>query len=56
MGWDFFGIALELEKALGRKVDLATENMIGPYIRENVMKDLHVIYEDKQFAPSETYS
>ena len=46
IGWAFYGIADELEKALGRKVDLATENMIGKRIRESVFRDLKVIYEE----------
>ncbi len=45
-GWAFYGIADELEKVLGRKVDLATENMIGKRIRESVFRDLKVIYEE----------
>jgi len=45
IGWAFYGIAEDLETALGRKVDLATENMLGKRIRENVMHDLQVIYE-----------
>ncbi|MBS1792302.1 MAG: nucleotidyltransferase family protein [Acidobacteria bacterium] len=45
IGWAFYGIAEDLEKALGRKVDLATENMIGKRLRESVFRDLQVIYE-----------
>ncbi len=44
VGWGFYGIAEDLEKVLGRKVDLATDKMIGKYIRESVMRDLQVIY------------
>jgi predicted nucleotidyltransferase len=43
--FEFAGVAQDLEDALKRKVDLATEAMIGKYIRENVMRDLKVIYE-----------
>lgn len=46
IGWAFYGIADELERTLGRKVDLATENMIGKRIRESVFRDLKVIYEE----------
>jgi len=46
IGWAFYGIADELENALGRKVDLATEDMIGKRIRESVFRDLKVIYEE----------
>jgi hypothetical protein len=35
----------ELSEALGRKVDLLTEASISPYMRENVMKELRVVYE-----------
>jgi predicted nucleotidyltransferase len=42
-GLGFFGIAEDLEEALGKKVDLATENMIGKNIRESVMGDLQTI-------------
>ena len=33
-----------LSEALGRKVDLLTESAISPYIRENILKDLQVLY------------
>lgn len=57
IGWAFFGIAEDLEAALGRKVDLATHNMIGKYIRESVMRDLQVIYEEtEQRRPASAYS
>ena len=35
----------ELSTALGRKVDLVTEESLSPYIRDRVMADLKVIYE-----------
>ncbi len=57
IGWTFFGIAEELETALSRKVDLATDNMIGKYIREGVMQDLQTIYEEtEQRRPTPAYS
>ncbi len=34
----------ELSEALGKKVDLLTEASISPYIRENILGDLQVIY------------
>lgn len=49
----FVGVEQELEEALGRKVDLATDKMIGKYIRESVFHDLKVIY-DKTRQPAET--
>lgn len=45
IGWKFYGIAEDLEDALGRKVDLATEKMLNKYIRKSVLRDLQVIYE-----------
>ncbi len=57
IGWVFYGIAEDLETALGRKVDLATDRMIGKYIRESVMRDLQVIYEEtERRQPSPAYS
>lgn len=33
-----------LSEALGRKVDLLTEAALSPYLRENVLSDLRVLY------------
>ncbi len=33
-----------LSETLGRKVDLLTEAAISPYIRENILNDLQVLY------------
>ena len=44
-GWNWISAALEIEDALGKKVDLVTENTLSPYIKDNVFKDLQVIYE-----------
>jgi predicted nucleotidyltransferase len=33
-----------LSEVLGRKVDLLTEAAISPYIRENILNDLQVLY------------
>lgn len=53
----FAGIEQELEEALGRKVDLATDKMIGEYIRESVFRDLKIIYDEtRQPATTSTYS
>ncbi|NLF00965.1 MAG: nucleotidyltransferase family protein [Anaerolineales bacterium] len=40
-------VALErqLSQALGRKVDLLTEAAISPYLRDRIMREVHVIYE-----------
>lgn len=46
IGWRFYGIAEDLQNGLGKKVDLATEKMLNKYIRESVLQDLKVIYEE----------
>jgi predicted nucleotidyltransferase len=46
VGWAFYGIADDLQQALGRNVDLATEAMLNKHIRESVLSDLQVIYEN----------
>jgi uncharacterized protein len=40
-------VALErqLERVLGRKVDLLTEAALSPYLRDRIMRELQVIYE-----------
>lgn len=48
IGWKFYGIAEDLEVALGKKVDLATERMLNKYIRESVLRDVKVIYEEAE--------
>ena len=39
MGFKFFGIELELESALKKKVDLLTYGGISPYLKEYILKD-----------------
>ena len=36
----------ELSEILGMEVDLLTEKAISPYLRDNIMNDLKVIYND----------
>jgi hypothetical protein len=44
--FSFVGLALDLEEALGMKVDLATENSIGnERVRKSIYRDLQLIYE-----------
>ena len=40
-------LAIQLENAVGKKVDLLTESAISPYIRERVQREMKVIYELK---------
>lgn len=37
----------ELSEKLGKKVDLLTEAAISPYIRDNILRDVTVIYDAK---------
>lgn len=46
IGWRFYGIAEDLQDALGKKVDLATDRMLNKHIRESVFQDLQVIYDE----------
>ncbi len=49
VNFEFFGLLVDLEEALGRHVDLLTFNALEteakPRFRENVMRDVRVIYE-----------
>lgn len=36
-----------LSEKLGRKVDLVTERALSPYIKDDVLNDLQVIYEER---------
>ena len=38
MGFAFFGLAVELEEKLGKKVDLVTYNSIHPLIKDEILK------------------
>ncbi|MCX6026914.1 MAG: nucleotidyltransferase domain-containing protein [Chloroflexi bacterium] len=42
---DVVRIEREFSVAIGRKVDLLTEEAISPYIRERIRDDLRVVYE-----------
>lgn len=39
MGFNFYGMNIELEDELGRKVDLVTYKFISPYIKKNILKE-----------------
>lgn len=47
-GYDFLDAAIEIEEALGRKVDLITEAGLSKHVREYVYKDLQVLYGERQ--------
>ena len=40
----FIKLERELSDVFGKKVDLQTEAAISPYIREEIMNDLRVLY------------
>ena len=44
LGWEFFGIAEELEGILGRHVDLGTKDSLKPYARTSALRDALIIY------------
>ena len=46
--FDFIGIQLELEEALGVKVDLGEYSTIKSIIREQIMSEQVPIYEEKR--------
>ena len=44
-GFGFFDMWGDLERLLGRPVDLVTEAGLAPYTRESVERDKQLIYE-----------
>jgi len=38
-------LAIQIEAAVGKRVDLFTEAAISPYIRDQVKRELQIIYE-----------
>lgn len=55
-GIDWLDAAFEIEDALGKKVDLVTENSLHPLIRESVLADLQVLYGKRKLHPIASYS
>ena len=43
---DIVKMERELSTVLGKKVDLLTEDAISPYLRDKVLSELKVIYEN----------
>lgn len=39
MGWEFFGIEIELAERLGRKVEMATEDAMHRLVLKNALRD-----------------
>ena len=46
--FEMVGIELDLADTLGKKIDLVTEGSLSPYIKDKVMKDLVVIYDERK--------
>lgn len=45
---DFVGLKLELEKKLGKKVDVLTYNSIHSLLKDIILNEQKPIYEEKQ--------
>ncbi|HOI77450.1 MAG TPA: nucleotidyltransferase family protein [Methanofastidiosum sp.] len=45
---EFIGIGLDLGDILGKKIDLFTEENLRPIIKNSVMEDLVVIYDEER--------
>jgi len=43
--FDIIGLERELSEKLERRVDLVTQGALSPYIKDNVFKDLKIIYQ-----------
>ena len=44
----FVGLVNEMEKVLGRKVDLVAEGGVNKFIEPHILPDLKTIYEDEK--------
>jgi hypothetical protein len=44
--FDLVGIEQELSDELGVKVDLLTEGAISPYLKDRIMKEMKVLYDE----------
>ncbi len=45
---DFVGLKLDLEEKLGRKVDLVEYAAIHPLLKDSILKEQKLIYEQKK--------
>ncbi len=55
-GFNWISAALEIEDALGKKVDFITVGGLSAYVRDYVMRDLSVLYDEGQQSLSPAYS
>jgi len=44
---DMVMLELELREKIGKKIDLLTESAISPYIKDQIINEMKVIYEEK---------
>ncbi len=47
-GYDWLNAAFEIEEVLGKKVDLITETSLSRHVRDQVYKDLQILYGERQ--------
>ncbi|MEX2213353.1 MAG: nucleotidyltransferase domain-containing protein [Phycisphaeraceae bacterium] len=45
-GWEIVDIAEELERMLGRRVDLVPEKFLNRWVREDIMQSTEVLYDE----------
>lgn len=46
LGWEFFGIAEDLELVFGRKVDVGTKDAVRPHARASALRESLVVYAE----------
>jgi hypothetical protein len=44
---DLIGLKLDLEKKLGKKIDILTYDSIHPFLKDRILKEQQIIYEKK---------
>ena len=44
LGWEFFGIAEDMEQLLGRRIDLGTKNSLKSHARPSALAEAVVVY------------
>jgi uncharacterized protein len=53
IGWEFFDLQAELSALLGRAVDLHTPNSLSPHFRDQVLRQVQVVYErTRSYTPA----
>lgn len=45
--FDLGGIKMDLEKELGKKVDLVTPSSLSPLLKDEIMKNMNPIYDHR---------